>query len=449
MLEGLSLAGLLSPLEAARAFAHELPDDACVAVAISGGSDSLGLLVALKEALSLKARGLSLKAITVDHALRPGSADEARRVAEICRDLDVDHLTIVWRGEKPSSGIMAAAREARYRLLIEGAARLGAGLIVTAHTLDDQRETVAMRRARSSAPDARGLAGISEAALFFADTWVYRPFLGVMRRDIRSFLQDRGFHWIDDPSNEDRRFERVRLRQSGVASAPLADLGTLAASRSIHAAQAAALILQQVTMPIPLLFAIEAERDEDDAFRLALAALVAVAGGQTHLPSRRHLAEALERLGPAPRAHAVSLGRTILERRGGRLYVGREARGLPEIVLEPKAAGFWDGRFRLSNRGDRAVAVRAGKAYEPQAGIPPRIGRRAWSVLPAAEGEAGIVGTPFLAPFERVLPIADLPLADAIATIAGRSTFPQALAGFHRTREELAAVGRDVDMPPL
>lgn len=180
-------------------------------VAVSGGGDSIGLLIALDEALkSGRLSGFSLFACTIDHGLRADSADEARWVGALCAGRGISHLTRSWSGPRPQRGLQAAAREARYALLVEAACDVGAAAIVTAHNSDDQRETVAMRGSRRN--DGAGLAGMAPATLVQNAVWLLRPLLGVPREDIRAFLRCRGQGWLDDPSNVNRAFERVRVR---------------------------------------------------------------------------------------------------------------------------------------------------------------------------------------------------------------------------------------------
>ena len=149
--------------------------DRPITVAVSGGSDSIGLLVFLLEHLGEPSR---LVAITVDHGLRAESADEARRVADFCVKLGLRHIVRKWEGAKPQTGIQAAAREARYRLLGDTALEIGACMVVTGHTEDDQLETIAMRAQRGAGP---GLAGIAPGTLSLGGdgrmVWFARPFL--------------------------------------------------------------------------------------------------------------------------------------------------------------------------------------------------------------------------------------------------------------------------------
>ncbi|MBI3672659.1 MAG: tRNA lysidine(34) synthetase TilS [Rhizobiales bacterium] len=201
-----------------------------VALAVSGGSDSLGLA-------HLARRGFAgrLTALTVDHGLRPESAAEARQVAGWMAGLGIDHEILRWQGPKPQTGIQARARAARYDLMANWCAAHGVSHLLTAHTLDDQAETVLMRLARTTSLDS--LAGIPRLGRWQGIV-LFRPLLAVRREAIRAMLGAAGQQWIDDPSNADRRFERVRIRQAlpglaaiGVTAEALAELaGTAAAA---------------------------------------------------------------------------------------------------------------------------------------------------------------------------------------------------------------------------
>ena len=170
-------------------------------VAVSGGGDSMALLhLAVLT-------GRPVEAVTVDHRMREGSADEARFVADACAALGVPHRTLA-RGDEAWRG-QGGARAGRYALLACAAREAGAALLV-GHTLDDQAETVRMRAARGGG--TLGLSGIPPAATLDGVS-LLRPLLGVSRRRLRTWLRQRGVAWLDDPSNRDPRFERVRLRR--------------------------------------------------------------------------------------------------------------------------------------------------------------------------------------------------------------------------------------------
>jgi tRNA(Ile)-lysidine synthase len=179
-----------------------------IAVAVSGGSDSMALLRLCAELAQAGAYGVT--ALTVDHGLRLGSAAEAHQVEQWSEALGIHHETLRWTGPKPATGIQAAARAARYDLMAIWCKLHKVEVLLTAHTLDDQAETVAMRRQRSESPR-------SVASIWPTMQWhgirVLRPLLAERRNDLRRHLKSIGQHWIDDPSNENTAFERVRTRK--------------------------------------------------------------------------------------------------------------------------------------------------------------------------------------------------------------------------------------------
>jgi tRNA(Ile)-lysidine synthase len=185
------------------------PNSSRVVLAVSGGADSTALLMMAARWRAARPSGPELLAATIDHGLRPQSHTEAEQVGVLCRRLDVPHRILAWEGEKPASGIEAAAREARRRLLASHAGSLGAAHIATAHTLDDQAETVLMRLAAGSGP--AGLAGMRSRESRDGVTWL-RPFLGLRKQRLIATLQHEGIGWSEDPMNRDPRFERPRLR---------------------------------------------------------------------------------------------------------------------------------------------------------------------------------------------------------------------------------------------
>ena len=181
--------------------------DAPLALAVSGGADSFALLHASH------ARGLPVVALTVDHGLREGSAADACVVAAWCAERGVPHETLRWEGGKPQTGVQAAARAARYRLLCEACERLGLDRLATGHTMDDQAETVFMRLRRGA---GRGLAGMPPARKIASGPGepvdLLRPMLCVRRAEARAYAEEQGLPVRDDPGNDDEGFERVRVR---------------------------------------------------------------------------------------------------------------------------------------------------------------------------------------------------------------------------------------------
>jgi tRNA(Ile)-lysidine synthase len=187
-------------------------------LAVSGGADSTALLViAARWAKALKKQRRSapkLTAVTVDHGLRAESVREAAAVKRLARKLGIPHRTLRWRGSKPKTGLQEAARHARYRLLAEATARAGCEHILTAHTLDDQAETVLFRLARGSG--LTGLAAMADASPIpvggEAAVFLVRPLLRVPKARLIATLAAAGIGHSEDPTNYDPRFARTRLR---------------------------------------------------------------------------------------------------------------------------------------------------------------------------------------------------------------------------------------------
>ncbi|HWW48815.1 MAG TPA: tRNA lysidine(34) synthetase TilS [Xanthobacteraceae bacterium] len=183
--------------------------DKAVVLAVSGGPDSLALMwLAARWRRSLKS-GPELIAVTVDHGLRAESAREARDVKRLAGELGITHFTRRWRGEKPETGLSAAARDARYQLLTAAARAARATCVVTAHTRDDQAETVLMRLARGSG--IHGLGGMREWSPR-DDVIVARPLLGIDKSRLIATLKRAGIAYAEDPTNRDARYTRPRLR---------------------------------------------------------------------------------------------------------------------------------------------------------------------------------------------------------------------------------------------
>ncbi len=187
-------------------------------LAVSGGPDSTALLVLVARwAKRLKAkrkRSPQLLAVTIDHGLRPEARREAAAVKRLSQSLGVPHRTLRWRGAKPKTGLQEAARFARYGLLAEAAAGAGFDHVLTAHTLDDQAETVLFRLARGSG--LAGLAGMAHASPLPAreagTLFLVRPLLRVAKTRLYATLAAAKLPYSEDPSNRDPRFTRARLR---------------------------------------------------------------------------------------------------------------------------------------------------------------------------------------------------------------------------------------------
>jgi tRNA(Ile)-lysidine synthase len=180
-----------------------------IVLAVSGGPDSVALMWLAARWRRTLARGPRLVAVTVDHGLRAEAKAEARDVKRLARALDLPHRTMRWIGAKPKTGLPAAARAARYRLLAQAARASGATHILTAHTRDDQAETLLMRLLRGS-----GIAGLAAMARQSERDGVLlaRPFLHVSKSQLIATLKKAKLGFADDPTNRDLNFARPRIR---------------------------------------------------------------------------------------------------------------------------------------------------------------------------------------------------------------------------------------------
>jgi tRNA(Ile)-lysidine synthase len=353
-----------------------------IVLAVSGGPDSTALLHLVHGWSRSQVRSSgSIVAVTVDHGLRSEARAEADEVARQAGALGIVHRIVRWEGPRPASGLQAAARAARYRLLSEiardGLADLGSGssaAIVTAHTADDQAETFLMRLARGSGVD--GLASIPPRGNLAVDSQeadrttikLLRPFLGVPRRRLLATLAARSIPFSDDPSNRDRRFERVRVRE---ALEVLETLGVTreALQRSAHRLQMARETLERtadefearaVKSIAGLVYEIElaslADASRETAVRI-LRRVLAEAGGAAPAAELDAVETAVVRLLAGPGVPSFTLGGCLIEiatEKGSSRAVVRVCRepdrdgGLASIVIAPGETACWDGRFHVS-----------------------------------------------------------------------------------------------------
>lgn len=184
-----------------------------IGLAVSGGSDSMALLHA-----ACAWGDVPVEAVTVDHGLRPEAAGEAARVGEACRRLGVAHEILRWEGWDGKGNLQDQARQNRYSLIAGWARARGLDRVALGHTMDDQAETFLMRLSREAGVE--GLAAMRR--VFDRDGMRFdRPFLDARRAGLRAYLEGLGVAWVEDPSNEDEGFERIRARRM------LAELGPL------------------------------------------------------------------------------------------------------------------------------------------------------------------------------------------------------------------------------
>ncbi len=206
-----------------------LPHHTCV-VAVSGGADSMALLC-LMQGLQEKYHFFKqIMAATVDHGLRVESHLEAAQVKMWCASLGINHVTLVWEGDKPKSGVQAKARQARYDLLTHHCKEKGAKYLMTAHHFDDQCETFFLRLLKGSG--VQGLRGM-RAIQNKKNITLLRPFLSITKKECLDYLEKISQAYLHDPSNDNLDFERVKMRQM-LSDLSQKGLDTQAIGSTIH-----------------------------------------------------------------------------------------------------------------------------------------------------------------------------------------------------------------------
>lgn len=337
---------LLAPLAG---FAH-------LAIGVSGGPDSTALLHLLHRWRARTAGALRLTALTVDHGLRPEAAREAQETADLCARLGIPHKTLSWTGEKPRTGIQARARAARRWLLAEGARDAGAEALVLAHHLDDQAETFLIRLSHGS--QIFGLAGMRPQGAWYGLP-VLRPLLGVPKMRLLATLQANCLSWIEDPSNEDAGYERVRYRQlmpalarEGFTAARLAEAASLfgRAADAIDARVTTVLDRAEIHPAGPVRLELDALGAlPETLLHRALARLIRFASGSDYMPGQDKLARAAAGILASGEAKRT-LGGTVIARKGAMLHLWREPgrEALAALDLSGPSRGIFDNRFLVT-----------------------------------------------------------------------------------------------------
>lgn len=384
----------------------DFPDRLCLAV--SGGGDSMAMLhLAVGWA---RVYGVALTVATVDHRLRPESAAEAEMVAAEANSLSLTHQTLIWEGWDGKGNLQDAARQAR-RMLLKQVAR-GAPVLM-AHTRDDQAETVLLRLARGSGVD--GLAAMADDAAG-GGLRLLRPLLTETRADLRHYLATLKIPFVDDPSNDDIAYARVRMRAL-IGSEGL-DTATLAATAT-HMGRAKAALqglardaMQHLSRPDPTApGAVVWDRDgfaalaEETRLRLAAAALMAVSAA-AYRPRLDPLEEAVDR---ALSGGAAALAGGIIVPQRDLLYVAREPKAVAQAAAVAGPDCRWDTGWCLEGPDINGLDVRAlgasGLAQmpdKPRARAP----RHVLTGLPAIwDGDQLVAFAPFgFGPAYRMIP---------------------------------------------
>jgi len=406
----------LAEFDAAMAAVGPFESPPQLAVAVSGGADSMALCLLADE--WARGRGGRVSAITIDHGLRPESAAEAMQVGQWMAAVGIDHRVLRWDGRKPSTGVQAAARGERYRLMCRWCREAGVLHLLLGHHLRDQAETVLMRLQHGSGVE--GLAAMS-AVIEAPAVRLVRPLLAVPPARLRAVLSARGMDWIDDPSNLDPTYLRSRLRAAlpelavmGITESSLAAVAQRMGRARVSLESATSALLARCCRLHPAGYACldtlaMAAAPAEVSLRGLARTLLSI-GGRSYEPNT----EKLERLHARMVVEREEVGSTLAGCRvigvDGGLLVCRELRGLPEPVVV--AAGdrlIWDGRFAVgvtvaSEQPAKVIRLRplGSAGWSEVVGASPEIRRhpvprQARLSLPALADGEGILNVPHLA----------------------------------------------------
>ncbi len=384
-----------------------------LALAVSGGPDSLALMHLAAAWRAAQGSAPELSVLTVDHGLRASSRDEALMVGRMASALGLPHAILTWEGNGANTaGLQARARAARYDLMAAYCHAHDIPALVTAHTQDDQAETFLMRLKRGSGLD--GLAAIPERGAW-AGVAVLRPLLDVSKARLVATLEGQGIGFASDPSNKDPRFERARVRGSGEALIALGltqEALALSARRLRrarealdHAARAFLAANSETSEAGYSMIDREAlgSAPQEIALRVLSCLIARVGGGEEKIRLAK-LEALLTSLAEHP-AKAHTLGRCRLEPVSGRLGIFREirAQGLPVARLEPGERTLWDNRFRIElGRGERepitvrSLGDRGIAALRDRSGLAASLPRLAARTLPGCWRGEALIGVPVL-----------------------------------------------------
>jgi len=361
-----------------------------IAVAVSGGADSLALTLLCKNWADM--RNGTVSALSVDHGLREGSAEEIKQLGKWLMARGIEHVALTWKGDKPGTGLQAAARTARYNLLENWCRKNNVLHLLLGHHQDDQAETFLLRLAHDSGID--GLAGMS-GIIEKTHVRLLRPLLSTPKDRLCATLKAVSQPWLEDPSNENEDYERVRIRNSvpklaGLGLTPVnicETLGRMAQMRIALEAKASKLLAISCSVNSAGYACFDAAKlfsgPEEISLRAMARALLCV-GGTEYAPRVKKLEKLLEKMKAAHRDFNVSwkgatlAGCRILPLIGKSesmtFLICREERSLPvSIPVSRSIAIGWDNRFRLYFTG-RVTAENRDTCIQP-------LGQNGWAGL--------------------------------------------------------------------
>ena len=380
-----------------------------VGVAVSGGGDSVAMLLSLSD--WAQAHDIDLTVATVDHGLRDESAAEAAWVGDLCRRLGLSHRTLLWARDADASGNLAEqARDARRVMLANWIAQQGGQTVLLGHTQDDVAETFLMRLARGSGLD--GLSAMRPVHDREGVRWL-RPLLNASRDDLRHYLRDRGQAWHDDPTNKDDSYTRARTRKALAVLRDL-DIDSQRIARTAHRLSLNRDVLVRTTDQLATSCLHQSKFGElvlsNATFRSApevlqerlLQQILQHFTGPTHPPRHTSIARLRSEI---TRGASMTLAGVQMRWTNAASYFCREASALPARANLSRASTLWDHRWTVAGWGNSGSQIGPlGTEGLRQCGSRPRGLRASVAVgLPALWEGPKLVAAPFLLPYDGVV----------------------------------------------
>lgn len=337
--------------------------DGPFAVAVSGGPDSMAL------ALLMAGFG-EVHFLTFDHGLRPDSAKEAEKVKDWLGQKGLSHTIIKWSGDKPKTGIQAEARAARYKAMEGWCKKNRVKYLITAHHLEDQAETFLMRLLKGSGIDGLAAMASKSPGLFEGEVAILRPLLEVSKDRLKATLKAHNQEWIEDPSNENTDFTRIKIRALLEASSDL-DAKTLARTAS-RLARVKGILNDATENFLAETFVVHdqgygilkkaafLEGPQEIALR-GLSKILIFISQSNYPPGIEKLGRLLNSLENKEFKGATLHGCHLSPLAGGKVLVCREARKASEVLaLKPGEKALWDNRFEVFfEGGESPLEIRA------------------------------------------------------------------------------------------
>jgi tRNA(Ile)-lysidine synthase len=331
-------------------------DRKAMAIAVSGGADSMALCLLADE--WARAKGHQIIAITVDHGLRVGTKEEGLKIANWLSDRGVAHHILTWQGTKPMTGIQAAARNARYKLLVNWCTDNNITGFMTAHHLEDQVETFLLRAERGS-----GLNGLASMNTLTNINGVVlmRPLLRITKSRLYASLTQRGQSWVEDPSNQNPAYRRTKMRKlvveletQGLTPQKISDLISHFAGLRRKFADVVAVFFDRAVRVLPVGYGVVhldiLQRLPDPILERVLVHLTSILGGKKYPPRRDRLKRAMKNI-KSDRILGFTLGGCRFIVKGHSIMICRDQRAISTQKVCVGSALNWDGLFFIEISG--------------------------------------------------------------------------------------------------